>query len=99
MSPVMGALHGRNAACLWWSAVERIPAVPRPDGVAEAWARTVPAPLTEQITGGAVPVLRPLRLPAPVALLANAGLLDGDVVNVRLENGLVAELAPAGSLS
>lgn len=41
---------------------------------------------------------RPLRLPADVALLANAGLPDGGVVDVRLEGGLVGEVAPAGSL-
>ena len=43
-------------------------------------------------------MLRSLDLPADVALLANAGLPDGDVVDVRLEGGLVADVAPAGSL-
>jgi cytosine deaminase len=44
-----------------------------------------------------VPEQISLALPAPVALLRNATLPTGEVVDVRLEGGSVAEVAPAGS--
>src|SRR3954453_20721817 len=93
----MGALHGRNAHCLSSLVLSGLVRSLGPTASLRH-VRFTHAPLPEALVGGAVPVPH-LRLPATVAVLRNATLPSGDVVDVRIAGSIVAELAPAGSLS